>query len=99
MLRKKSTIRVKGNDNMKSCIVCGDLLEQPSRDFCDRCLDSWISELEKRYSKRKSPSGPGKGLGEAPASEPEKKSRAFSFLPRWRKKVKLFRQRKKGGTR
>jgi len=37
------------------CIICGDPVEHPSQDFCDRCWRSSIDELEERYLKKEAP--------------------------------------------
>ena len=55
---------------MGSCIICGNPVEHPSHDFCKRCFNSKIGELQERYVKKEGPSSTREDEREAPASEP-----------------------------
>jgi hypothetical protein len=39
---------------MLNCLICGGPTKEEWKDFCEDCLHSPISELEKRYQKRAS---------------------------------------------
>jgi len=55
---------------MKACIICGGETKHPSYDFCEKCFNSSIQELESRYGKKEGPSDPAKESREAPVDEP-----------------------------
>jgi hypothetical protein len=55
---------------MKPCIICGGETKHPSYDFCEKCFNSSIQELESRYGKKEGPSDPTKESREAQANNP-----------------------------
>jgi hypothetical protein len=55
---------------MKSCVICGDLVEHFSHDFCDGYFHMEISRLQEKYGKVKGPSSAHQDIGEAPVDEP-----------------------------
>ena len=38
---------------MKNCILCGEPTRFDSNDFCEKCFNSSIQELEENYEKRR----------------------------------------------
>jgi len=40
---------------MKNCFLCGQPTKVPCYDFCDRCLNLSIEEIEDRFLKKRIP--------------------------------------------
>ena len=59
---------------MKKCLLCKAPIDD-HRDFCARCYQRKISEIEQMMEKKKGPSSdPAKDIGEAPTVNPKKRT-------------------------
>lgn len=58
---------------MKNCIICGEPTKHPSFDFCEKCFNTSIAELEEKYLKKRAPQT-SEDLQEAPSREDFRKS-------------------------
>ena len=65
---------------MKKCLLCKAPIDD-HRDFCARCYQRKISELEQMMEKKQGPSSTREDIGEAPTdSEPQKEDTASYFI-------------------